>query len=245
MNEERWDWEEHIVKIGQTEKKRWLEVLLLVFFFSVMSVQYLPRLFHEATGILFGAAAALHIYWNRRWFGSLSRGSWTPARLLVTVASLLLMLAFFVVLLTGLPISNELFSAVLPLSWRRNIMLHELHRSVPFFMLLLLGLHAGFHMQAWKTYLRECSGRLLSRLRGRMGAWGKGISVAAGVLGIVLFGVYGSFQLRVGDHLLLRHIFATDAMQGSGLRYAALLFGVFFLYAVGSALLFRLLTQRA
>ncbi|WP_338624583.1 hypothetical protein [Selenomonas sp. TAMA-11512] len=46
------------MKIDQTEKKRWLEVLLLAFFFSVMSVQYLPRFFHEAAGILFGAAAA-------------------------------------------------------------------------------------------------------------------------------------------------------------------------------------------
>ena len=51
-------------------------------------------------------------------------------------------------------------------------------------------------------------------------------------LAIVGVGIYGSFQNRVGDHLLMKHIFATPATSEPGDVYVLLLLAILGLYAV-------------
>ena len=52
------------------------------------------------------------------------------------------------VFIVGIPISNEVFKPFFSIEMRQDIMLHECHRSLPFCLLLLLGVHMGMHESA-------------------------------------------------------------------------------------------------
>lgn len=217
-----------------------METALLVLLVVIMSVTYFPRVLHEVGGILFGCLTAAHMGQNRHWFTGLSQGRWTAFRALTAGISLLLVLTLVAVLASGVPISNEVFSSLFPLAMRQNVLLHQLHRSLPFVLVILAGLHIGLHWRTLRAYAAQCvpslwrSGDILAQRAGR------GVLRYAGALLLALGaagGIYGSFQFRVGDHLLMRHIFATPAMQGSALRYMGLLFGVLLLYgAIGAGM---------
>lgn len=52
------------------------------------------------------------------------------------------------VLIVGIPISKKCLSRSSPYEMRQDIMLHECHRSLPFCLLLLLGVPMGMHEPA-------------------------------------------------------------------------------------------------
>ena len=200
--------------------------LLPPLFLAVMSFHYLPKLLHEVLGILWGLAALLHIWQHRSFFATLGRGRWTRQRLLITLVDFLLLALLLVTVLAGLGISNHLLKDFLPLDWRRSITLHQLHVSLPYALLILSGLHLGQHWQGFAAQLRRGKGffRLraekgLFRLRAERLKWGLGLLVVA-------VGIYGSFLNRIGDRLLLKHIFATPATGEPAAVYLLLLCGV-------------------
>ena len=49
---------------------------------------------------------------------------------------------------------------------------------------------------------------------------------------VLVMGVWGSFMNRVGDRLLMKHIFATEATNQPGEVYALLLAGMLGLYVL-------------
>lgn len=204
------------------------DALMLSVFLAVMSFHFVPKMLHEVLGILFPLAVLFHLYRNRRWFATLRQGRWNIIRCLNALVNGLLIVCFLFVTVTGVCLSNHLFKDVVPLFLQRNIALHQLHVSLPFAMLILMGLHLGFHWQSWSQRLEKIlpwrKGSLLDRL-------GK-IAMGLAFLGT---GIYGSLQNRVGDRLLMKHIFATPATDLPGALYVLLLLGIFALYAcIGS-----------
>lgn len=201
------------------------DVLMLAMFLAVMSFPFLPKVLHEVLGVTLPLAAAMHLIWNRRWLAALSSGKWNMRRVLPTVINVLLILSMAAVAVTGICLSNHLFKGMIPLELARNITVHQLHVSLPFLMLILVGLHLGLHWKSWWQRMKDAFGwqgnSLLYRLLSR------GSSLA-----IVGVGIYGSFQNRVGDHLLMKHIFATPATSEPGGVYVLLLLAILGLYAV-------------
>ena len=204
-------------------KRIFLDILLLVLFLAVMSFHALPKLLHEVLGLLFPLTVFLHLFLNRRWFSALPSGKWNIVRFMSVSINLLLAVCLFLVTVTGICLSNHLFRDMIPLALQRNITLHQLHVSLPFAMLILIGIHLGFHWQGWKQRLLRFFHRQMDSVRYRRGSF---------VISVVLVGVgiYGSFQNRVGDRLLMKHIFATPATDLPGIAYALLLLSVVFLY---------------
>ena len=205
-------------------KRIFLDVLLLVLFLAVMSFHALPKLLHEVLGLLLPLTVFLHLFLNRRWFSALFSGKWTVMRVMSVSVNLLLVICLFLVAVTGICLSNHLFKDMIPLALQRNITLHQLHVSLPFAMLLLMGIHFGFHWQVWKQRLLQFFHWEADFFAYR---WGSRIMTIA----FIGLGIYGSLQNRIGDRLLMKHIFATPATDLPGVIYALLLFFVFSLYA--------------
>ncbi len=109
--------------------------------------------------------------------------------------------------------SNHLFKDMIPLELQRDIALHQHHVSLPYWMLVLMGLHAGLH---WRS------------LKGRLG---KVCSIPL-LLILAVIGIYGSIQNRLGDRIMMKHIFATPAAELPGAEYVLLLLGIFALYVL-------------
>ena len=203
-------------------------VLLPLLFLLVMSFHHIPKLLHEVIGLLWLVAVMVHICHNKGWFKTLGKGRWNLFRGLNTLVDLSLLVLLSVIVLAGTGISNFVFKEIMPLDIQRNIMVHQLHVSLPYAMLILMGLHWGMHFRGWLRQWRldfDMSGR-----RTRI------LSLLAGALTVAV-GIYGSVLNQVGDRLLLKHIFATAATSEPWAIYVILLIGIMGMYVlVGAAM---------
>jgi hypothetical protein len=199
--------------------------LLPLLFLPIMCFHYVPKVLHEVLGILWLLLVLIHIGQNRQWFASLKRGRWPILRLIGTVIDILLLVVLLVMVGAGSGISNHLFKEIMPLDIQRSILIHQLHVSLPYALLILCGLHWGLHWRGWLAQWKKLVPLSLSPNTSRITAAVLGLSVAA-------LGIYGSFLNRVGDRLLMKHIFATEAANQPGEIYALLLMGLLGLYVV-------------
>ena len=89
---------------------------------------------------------------------------------------------------------------------------HQLHVALPYLMMILIGLHIG--------------------LDGKLVRW-KGEKWKIILAAVIIFaGVYGSFLNRVGDRILMKHIFATPATELPLPIFLLLLLSTILFYAV-------------
>ncbi len=211
-------------------KRNVLDAAMMVLLLLLMSFQFLPKALHEALGLLIGGTVLLHLTWNRGWLAALPRGRWNPGRALSAVVNLALAVCFLLALVSGLIIANQLFPGVLGTSWQRSIVAHQVHITASYGLLLLTGLHLGLHGDSlWRRFVRwrglDMSSRRLRR----------GLYLAAAVTAVV--GVGGSFLHRIGDRLLMKHIFGTAATRLPLPLFFLVLLGIVGLYAgIGYAL---------
>ena len=203
-------------------KKFILDVALLILFLLVMSFHFIPKILHEVLGLLLPAAMIGHFYWNIKAFKMLTGTTKRRLSMLVDVA---LIACLLVIVFTGVCISNHLFNGMIDMKLQRNITIHQLHVALPFLMIILSGLHLGLHWQGFRQRLNnilpiDTSGKsykIISRFI---------------VLMLIVAGVYGSFLDRIGDRLMMQHIFATEATDLPFIAFALLMSGIFTLYVI-------------
>ena len=218
-------------------KRNLVNLMMLILFMLTMSFYFLPKVIHEILGILWLVAVLLHLFLNRSWFAALGRGRWTASRTVSVFVSLSLMTSMVAVMVTGVFISNHLFKGWFGMELARSITVHQLHVSLPFLLMILMGIHLGLH---WKGLWQ----RILERLpvdpssgRARIASY----LCAAGLLAV---GVYGSFLHRVGDRLLMKHIFGTKATELPLGMFLLLLLGILGIYVIAGYEAQKLLNLR-
>ena len=153
-----------------------------------------------------------------------------PAGKAASLLNLLLVVLMAAVIGSGIMLSNYLFKDLLPLAWRVSITAQQVHKSLCFALWLVTGLHLGLHLPAL----------LHRRLQS---AAGRRLAVGAALL-LSALGIYGAFLHRIGDRLLLKHIFATPALKGGPVVYLGGLLAVFCLYMTAGWLVQWLCTGR-
>lgn len=202
--------------------------LLPLLFLLVMSFHYIPKLMHEVIGLLWLVAVIVHIWQNRGWFKTLGKGRWNVFRGVNALVDLSMLVVLLVTLMAGTGISNFIFKEITPMYIQRSIMVHQLHVSLPYAMLIMMGVHWGLHLSSW---LRQW--RLDFDMSNR---WARLFCLLAGVLTVAV-GIYGSLLNRIGDRLLLKHIFATAATSEPWAIYVTMLVGIMGMYVlVGAAI---------
>lgn len=206
-----------------------LDAAMLAGFLLAMSFQFLPKGLHEALGVLLPVLALWHLALNRAWLAALRRGRWTRLRALSALIDGLLLAVLVAVAATGLCISQFLLKTALPVEVQRSLALHQLHVSLPWPLLILIGLHLGLHWQA-----------LGGKRFGARPRLGRSLAAALAALGVL-----GSFMNRVGGRLALQHIFATDAVRQPFPVFLLLLCGIVGLYASAGHYARRLLLRIA
>ena len=195
-------------------KKIFLDITVLVLFLLVMSFHFLPRILHEIFGLIMPVAVAIHLIENRRWFLNLNHGKWTKRKIFSALINFSILLCFFVILAAGICMSNYIFNEIIPLDIRRNMTIHQLHVSLPYVLMILIGVHVGLH---W----REIWNRFINFVGVKKNSCKYKVSCCILSTVIICFGIYGAFLNRVGDRILMKHIFATPATE---LSWAEFLF---------------------
>lgn len=194
-----------------------LDMTLLGIILSVMGFHLLPGLAHEVGGLILLAGVGCHLLLNRRWFGSLVRGRWSGLRLMQTVIGLLLAVAFFTAVITGCIISARLFRELwvgMPL--HRSTFVHGLHTASAYLMVILGGMHLGMHWPGLWLRLRHLPG---------LGSFERYSALRLAALALICWAGGWMWSLdRVGDRLLLMHLFGTAASRlPAGMYYLMLL----------------------
>lgn len=206
-------------------RKIYLDAAIFVLFILVMSFHFLPRVLHEILGLVMAATVFIHLVLNRHWIFSLVRANRTSRKKFSILINFLLLASFLVTLVTGIFISNYVFSEVVSLELRRNVTIHLLHHSASYLMMILIGIHLGLHWQ-------EILGRVIRRFALRKNSIGYKILCRVAVAILICAGIYDSFLNQVGDRILMKHIFATAATELSFIGFAFLLVSNVALYAI-------------
>ena len=206
-------------------KRVLLDGLLFALLLLVMGFQVLPKPLHEALGVVMGVFVLLHLAWNGKWFSSLGRGAWSVRRAASLIVNVGLAVSFAVAFISGLAIANRLFPGVFGLAWQRSIVAHQAHVAASYWMLIFSGLHLGLHWTALWTRFVRWRGLDVSSRRYLVGTR---LALAA----VFLLGVVGSFLHRIGDRLMMKHIFGTAAAKLPSAMFLLILAGIIGMYAV-------------
>ncbi|WP_297569971.1 hypothetical protein [uncultured Anaerovibrio sp.] len=200
-------------------------VLMIFFFLLVMSFHHIPKLFHEVLGLVWLGVTMLHLWQNRKWFKSFAQGRWTTIRIIDTVIDGLLLLTLLMVIIAGSGISNHLFKDLMPLDIRRSITLHQLHVSLPYAMIILMGLHWGLHFDGWLNQWKRVISFTIPAKISKVAGLALAVIIIAG-------GIYGSILHQVWNRLMMKHIFATEAAGLPFGSYLILLLSIIGLYVI-------------
>lgn len=218
-------------------RKIYLDATIFVLFILVMSFHFLPRILHEILGLAMAAAVFLHLVLNRYWIFSLVRGNRTSRKKFSVLINFLLLASFLVTLVTGFFISNYVFDGVVSLELRRNVTIHLLHHSASYLMMILIGVHLGLHWQ-------EIWGKIIRRFGLRKKVLSYRVFCRLVVAVLICGGIYGSFLNQVGDRILMKHIFATAAIELSFIGFAFLFVSNVALYAILSYMVSERILKR-
>lgn len=200
------------------DKRKFLDAALPVIFLLTMSFYFLPRILHEIFGLIMAAAVFVHVFINRRRFFSMFKGKLSAKKIFSNTINLFLIGIFLTILITGICMSNYIFHDFISMELRRNMTFHQLHVALPYLLMILIGFHIGLH---WRE-LREKFWRFMKNSPLE--------KISAAV--IIGAGIYGSFLNRVGDRILMKHIFATPATELSLPIFLLILLSTILLYAV-------------
>lgn len=194
-----------------------LDAILFLLFVAEMSFYHLPKILHEILGVAMAAAIILHVAINRRRFASLFNKI-TPRKFFNAATDFALTICAAVILIPGVFMSNYLFAELVSFELRRNMTLHQLHVAAPYLLLILIGVHIGLHWRELRQRVFNLFG--LEEIYQR-----RQIFFRAAAVIFSLFGVAGLYLNRVGDRILMKHIFATPATDLPAAVFALLTIG--------------------
>lgn len=187
-----------------------------------MGFHFLPKILHEILGLVMMILIIGHFAWNFKTFKSLITTTKKRLSLFIDIAMFLCMI---IIIGTGICISHHLFNGVVDIRFQRNILIHQLHISLSFLLLILSGIHLGLH---WQGFLQRLNNILHLDMTSKIYKFGSRLLITI----LIIAGVYGSFLGRIGDRLFMEHVFATEIISLPFAAFIFLMTGIFTIYVV-------------
>ena len=204
-------------------KKLLFDVILLALFITELSFYYLPKNLHEIFGAVMAAAVVVHVAINFRRFISLFKNV-TPKKFFAIEVNLALLVGTAIILFTGVCMSNFLFPDAASPAFRRSMTIHNLHTSMPYIMMILIGMHIGLH---WREILQ----RFLNFFGLEEFYQRRKILLQTAAVTLSLIGVASLFLNRFLARISMKHIFATPATDLPAPIFVLLMIGGVTLFA--------------
>lgn len=163
----------------------------------VMDYSFIENAIHEMLGLFTLLLFIIHNTLNHRWYTSIGKVKIDLRPILNTITNLLLLVLMMLVTITGVLISQTVFSSF---SLNGNIWAHELHILSAYLGFILAAIHLGFH---WNALL----GKLCLWLKIERTNFRYILPSRLASLFIIGYGIYASFTRHIGSKLLLQHGF--------------------------------------
>ena len=121
-----------------------LDSAMLLFFLLLMADRYTGNPVHEIAGTLLFLLFVAHAAVNSKWYATVMRGSYQPARTLRLAANGLLLAVFMGTVASGIVISKTVFPFA---GFADGFSMRILHMCLAHWTFLLAGVHLGFYWQ--------------------------------------------------------------------------------------------------
>lgn len=128
-----------------------LDSAMLLFFLLLMADRYTGNPVHEIAGLLLFFLFVAHAAVNGKWYATIMRGSYPPARTLRLVANGLLLAVFMGTVASGILISKTVFPFV---GFVDSFSMRTLHMCLAHWTFLLAGVHLGLYWQRIRNGVR-------------------------------------------------------------------------------------------
>ena len=174
------------------------------------------EIIHEILGVVLFVLWTVHIALNRRWYGAIFKGKYNPYRIMQTVINCCILLCTIFLMISGIILSNQLFTFLNIQSGLGFARIAHLLSSHWYY--LFMSLHIGLHM-----------GRLLQ-------------NVAAKILPRILlvlvcaYGLYAFIARGVWKYLILKQQFFFFDVERGYVLFAMDYISIIILFAVVSRL---------
>ena len=168
---------------------RAMTVLLLI----LMAKQLTGETAHEWLGAGMFVLWVFHHVLNRKWYGRIAKGKYSPFRLVQFVVNACLFAAMLGTMVSGVILSRRVF-AFLPLSGGVAFA-RPLHIFCAFWGFVLMALHLGLHWGMVVGLVRKMAGPVL-RKPAKLALCAAGIAIA-------VYGGYAFWKNGIGSYLFL------------------------------------------
>lgn len=217
-------------------KIRWsVDILMMLALFFLMSYHFWGETAHEWAGAGMFVLFIVHQVLNRGWYRSLTRGKYTPVRILMLSVNILTLAALVILMYSGITMSRHVF-VFLPARGGMAAA-RRLHIIGSYWGFLLMSLHLGLH---W--------GMVWSKLERMTGKQNEYLYLAGSVL-LAVYGAYAFIKRDFLSYLFLKSEFVyldySEPKILFYLDYMALMELCVFIMYYGSKLLRRRNRRRA
>lgn len=155
--------------------------------------------FHEWSGTVMILFVLIHNILNRRWYGSVGKGSYQPKRLAGTVLTILVLAVIAALFVSGVVMSRYVFR-FLPVHGGRALA-RKVHIACAYWGFLLIAVHFGMHWNGiWKQIKKRVGWTKVSAARR--------IITSIVVTVVSVYGIYAFFQHEILSFLLFRNEYA-------------------------------------
>ncbi|OBZ94582.1 hypothetical protein ADU59_15440 [Pararhizobium polonicum] len=162
---------------------------------ACLAYWWLDNLSHELFGTALFVLVIVHNVFNRRWYGSVSKGRRDATRVfnIATIAGLAL--AMLVMLVTSILISRDLFAFM---ALEGGFAIREIHMFAGYWVLLIIAVHLGTR---WGIVMNACRGMfgIASQNLART------IVVRGAAVAIAIWGIRSCFEMAFGSKLMLTY----------------------------------------
>lgn len=203
-----------------------LDIMMTLVSIVLMGGNYLfpADIVHEILGVGLFVLWSVHIFLNRRWYGAIFKGKYNPCRIMQTVINCCILLCTIFLMISGIILSNHLFTFLNIQSGLGFARIAHLLSSHWYY--LFMSLHIGLHM-----------GRLFQ-------------NVAAKILPRIfialtcLYGLYAFIARGVWKYLVLKQQFFFFDLERGYILFAMDYISIIILFAVVSRLVAAILKRR-
>ncbi len=122
-----------------------IDIAMSILLVLLMAYSLIGELFHEIAGTAIFVLFIIHQILNRKWYGGLFKGRYTPSRIFRTIIDLLLVLFMILQPLSGVLLSKHLYTFLPSLSI--SAFARSVHMLLAYWGYVLLSIHAGTHLR--------------------------------------------------------------------------------------------------
>jgi hypothetical protein len=178
-----------------------MTILLLV----AMAYHITGNAIHELVGVVLIILFMAHNILNKRWYSTIFKGRFNVRRILSIVVNLLFLVSMAVIIISGFPISSEVFPYI-PVE--NDMILRQIHIQASYWGFIFMGVHIGM---SWGTMINAV--RKMTRITGTSRI--RTISLRIIAVLIVVYGVQNSFEREMLSRLTIYNPFGWSSDESS------------------------------